>query len=117
MFVHLLCVGLGVSVAGDLVRLLFIGGRVHEHDLSLQFLIVPLECVLLAEGLLDGDDEFPAEFVLLVQIGDFVDAAIVVVALVHVLVIVGGAVVARRLPDRLHLRGVLGLGVHVGGLG
>jgi hypothetical protein len=26
-------------------------------------------------------------------------------------------VVARRLPDRLHLRGVLGLGVDVGGLG
>lgn len=115
MFIHLLSVSLRVSITGNLMSLLLVHGGVHEHDLPLELLVVSLQGVLLAEGLLDRDDKLSPQLVLLVQVGNLVDA-VVVIALVHVFVIVGRAVVTTRLANRVHLGGALGFAVDVGGL-
>jgi hypothetical protein len=115
MFIHLLCVSLRVSITGNLVGLLLIHSRVHEHDLSLELLVVSFEGVLLAECLFNRDNELSPQLVLLVQVSDLINA-IVIVALIDIVIVVGRAVVTPGLPDGLHLRGTLGLSVHVRGL-
>ena len=96
MFIHLLSISLRVSITADRVRLLLIHCGVHEHDLSLELLVVSLECVLLAQCLFDCDDQLPPQLVLLVQVRDLIDT-IVVVSLVHVVVIIRRAVMPTAL--------------------
>ena len=87
VLIHLLSIGFGMLVTSCLVGLLFVDGRFHEHNLTLELLIVTLEGFLFAEGLLNGNDQFTTQFLLLIQIGDLVNA-ITIIIIVHIAVII-----------------------------
>jgi hypothetical protein len=87
MLIHLLGVGLRVTIARPGVGLLLVKTGVHQHNLTLKLLIVTLEGVLLSQRLLDGHDELASQLVLLVQIGNLVDAVVISV-LIHVVVVI-----------------------------
>ena len=61
------------------MSLSLIDSWVHQHDLSLELLIVSLEGLLLTKSFLDGHDEFSSQLLLLVQVGDLVNAVTVII--------------------------------------
>jgi hypothetical protein len=88
VLIHLLGIGLGMRVTRGLVGLRLVDGWVHQHNLSLELLVVSLEGFLLTESFLDGHDEFSAQLLLLVKVGDLVNAiAIIIIVKVSIVVL------------------------------
>ena len=61
------------------MSLSLIDSWVHQHDLSLELLIVSFEGLLLTKSFLDSHDEFSSQLLLLVQVGDLVNAVTVII--------------------------------------
>ena len=61
------------------MSLSLIDSWVHQHDLSLELLVVSLEGLLLTKSFLDSHDEFSSQLLLLVQVGDLVNAVTVII--------------------------------------
>ena len=83
----------------------------HQHDLTLQFLVVALQSILLSECLLNGSNELPLKLMLLIQVLDLVHSICIVILLHIISILVTGALVA--LAYALHFRSSLRLVVNL----